>query len=594
MGLCAPTGTGTRGTRRQWLSLFASLLPILLLSCDRGSAEADFTFEFIIRGGTIYDGTGAEPTQGDVAVKDGLIAIVAESIPGNARKEIDARGLAVAPGFINILSWAGEPLLVDGRALSDLYQGVTTEVMGEGISLGPLSAEVRAEYLARQGLLKYEIPWSTFGEALEFISDRGVAVNIASYVGAATIRMNVVGMDDAPADTLQIEAMRKLVRDAMEEGAMGVGSSLIYAPGTYADTAELVALAAQAAQCGGIYATHIRSETERFLEAIEEAIAIGKQSGAPVEIFHLKVGGRRNWHKLDQAIAMIESARESGSRITTDMYVYPASSTGLDASMPDWVQQGGLGEWIERLKNPEIRRRVISEMQSDDAGWENIMRAAGGASGVLLVGLQNPDLKHYIGRTLADVAAERGESPEETAIALVIEDRSRVGSVYFTMSEENLIRKMRLPYMSFASDGRAVAAEGIFLQTSEHPRSYGNFARVLGRFVRDEGVLSLEEAIHRMTGLPASVLSLHDRGLIQQGYAADLVVFDPETIQDHATYEDPHRYATGVKHVLVNGMAALAGGVPTGAKAGQFVRGRAWRGWQDGGCRSSVTDWQWR
>lgn len=570
----------------------AWLLLLGLIACRESEVEVP-AYDVIIRGGTVYDGSGAESFVADVAIRDGRIAAIGTQVAGTAGREITADGLAVAPGFINILSWAGEPLLVDGRAQSDLRQGVTTEVIGEGISLGPLTPAVRAEYIARQTNLEFDLPWMTLGEALEFLENKGIAVNVASYVGAATVRMNVLGTRDTAADAVHLEKMRELVKNAMEQGALGVASSLIYAPGTYADTSELVALAEEAGRCGGIYASHIRNESDRILEAVGEAIEIGRRSGTPVEIFHLKIGGRQNWHRLEDVVTLIDSARDRGQRITTDMYAYPASSTGLDASMPDWVQEGGVATWIENLKDPNIRRRVVSEMQAPASDWENAMRAAGGGRGVLLVEFRNPELKRYIGRSVADIAMERGTSAEETIIDLVIEDGSRPRAIYFTMSEENLIRKMRLPYMSFASDGRALSAEGVFLENSEHPRSYGNFARVLGRYVREQKRLSLSEAIYRMSGLPAKVLSLPNRGFIREGYAADLVVFDPDSVQDHATYEQPHQYATGISHVLVNGIVALANGEPTSQFAGKFVRGRAWTGWPDGGCRAAANDWHW-
>ena len=567
------------------------LLSLLLGIFAAGCSDAEPEYDVILRGGTIFDGSGSEPIQGDVAIAGRQIAYIGPHADGRARSELDVRGLAVAPGFVNLLSWAGEPLLVDGRAQSDLRQGVTTEVMGEGVSLGPLTPAVRDEYRARQTHLRYEMPWTTLGQALEHLVEQRVAVNVASYVGAATIRMNVLGSDNVEPSHDELREMRTLVAQAMEEGSLGVASSLIYTPGAYAGTDELVALAEEAGRCGGIYATHMRSETDRFLEAVDEAIEIGKRSGAPVEIFHLKAGGRDNWHKLEGAIERINAARDEGLRVTTDMYAYAASSTGLDASMPDWVQEGGVSAWIERLQEPVVRARVIADMRSENPDWDNVRRAAGGGQGVLLVGFRDPEMNRYIGKTVADVARERGVSEEDVIIDLVVEDGSRVTAIYFTMSEENLETKVRLPYMSIASDGRAVSAEGDFLRLSEHPRSYGNFARVLGEFVRERQLLPLTEAVHRMSGLPASVLSLRDRGFLRPGYAADVVVFDPQTISDHATFEDPHRYATGVHHVFVNGSSALLNGELTGALPGQVVRGRAWTGWPEGGCRTTAEDW---
>ncbi|HEU0225552.1 MAG TPA: amidohydrolase family protein, partial [Steroidobacteraceae bacterium] len=414
-----------------------------------------------------------------------------------------------------------------------------------------------------------------------------------SHIGAATARINLLGSEDVDPTPEQLAAMQQVVQGAMEEGALGVASSLIYVPGTFAETDELVALASAAARCGGIYATHMRSEGRRLLEALEEAIAISRRSGAPAEIYHLKAAGRENWPKLEQVIARVEAARKEGLRITTDMYAYPAASTGLDAAMPPWVQEGGNAAWYARLRDPAIRARVAEEMKRDEPGWSNTLREAGGAENVLVVGLRNPALKPLIGSTLAAIAAQRGVTPEVAAMDLVAEDQSRVQSIYFLMSEDEVRRKVALPFMSFGSDGSAVSAEGVFLKSNLHPRGYGNFARVLARYVRDEKIVPIEEAVRRMTGHPAAVLGLRERGLLRAGYLADVVVFDPARIQDHATYERPHQYATGVSQVIVNGELALDDGEPTDARPGRFVRGRAWTGWPDGGCRASAADWPW-
>jgi N-acyl-D-amino-acid deacylase len=569
--------------------LFA-LLPLasLAVSCAR-----EPEYDLLVRGGTIYDGSGAAGYAGDVAVKGDRIAYVGPRAPGAAKRVIDAAGKAVAPGFINMLSWSNESLLIDGRGQGELRQGVTLEVMGEGDSMGPLTPPMKEEMVAQQGDLKFAVEWTTLGEYLETLERKGVSLNVASHVGAATARMNLLGAEDTDPTPEQLAAMQEVVRRAMEEGALGVASSLIYVPGTFAETDELVALASVAARCGGIYATHMRSEGRQLLEALEETIEISRRSGAPAEIYHLKAAGRGNWPKLAQAIARIEAARAAGLRITADMYAYPAASTGLDAAMPPWVQEGGNAAWYARLRDPAIRARVAAEMRRDDTDWANTLREAGGAENVLIVGLRNPALKPLIGKTLAEIAAQRGVTAEEAAMDLVAQDESRVQSIYFLMSEDEVRRKVALPFMSFGSDGTAVSAEGVFLRSNLHPRGYGNFARVLARYVRDEKIVAIEEAVRRLSGHPAAVLGLRDRGRLQQGFFADVVVFDPATIQDHATYAQPHQYATGVSQVIVNGALALDDGQPTNARPGRFVRGRAWTGWEDGGCRGSAGDWEW-
>ena len=571
---------------RRWAAIGAALL---LGACGSGPE-----YDLVVRGGTIIDGSGKAGYAGDVAVSGDRIAYVGPEAPGEGKVEIDATGRAVAPGFINMLSWSNESLLIDGRGQGELRQGVTLEVMGEGDSMGPLTPAMKEELIAQQGDLKYPVEWTTLGEYLETLERKGISMNVASHIGAATTRTHVLGFGDVDPTPEQLTAMQEVVRKAMEEGALGVGSSLIYVPGTFAETDELVALAETAGRCGGIHATHMRSEGRRLLEAVDETIEISRRSGAPAEIYHLKAAGRVNWPKMDEAIARIEAARKEGLRITADMYSYPAGSTGLDAAMPPWVQEGGNAAWFARLRDPAVRARVAAEMRSDDTDWENLMRMAGGAEQVLVVVLHNPKLKPLIGKTLAEIARERGVDAETAAMDLVAEDESRVGAIYFLMSEEEVARKVALPFMSFGSDGSAVSAEGVFLKSNLHPRGYGNFARVLGRYVRDENRTTLEDAIRRMTAHPAAVLGLHDRGSLAAGYFADIVVFDPATIQDHATYVDPHRYATGVSHVVVNGEIALADGEPTDARPGRFVRGRAWTGAKDGGCRASAKDWDWR
>jgi N-acyl-D-amino-acid deacylase len=565
------------------------LLIPLLAACDR---EPDY--DLLVRGGTVYDGTGSPGVIGDVAIQGDRIAYVGPKAPGKARREIDATGKAVAPGFINMLSWSTESLLVDGRGQGELRQGVTLQVMGEGFSMGPLNQAMKDELRAQQGDLRYPVEWTTLGEYLELLEKKGVSMNVASLVGAVNPRVMVLGQDDVDPTPGQLEAMQDIVRQAMEQGALGVGSSLIYVPATFAETGELLALVSTAARCGGIYMTHMRSEGKRFLEAVDETIDISRRSGAPAEIYHLKAAGRENWPKMDGALQRIEAARREGLRITTDMYAYPAGATGLDAAMPPWVQAGGNEAWFERLRDPATRTRVIAEMRAEPVGWENLMQAAGGAENVLIVELRDPELKKkYMGKTLAEIAKLRGTSPEEAAMDLVAEDRTRVGTVYFLMSEDEVRRKVALPYMNFGSDGAALSAEGVFLQSGAHPRAYGNFARILGRYVRDEKLTTLEDAIRRLTSHPAAVLNLDDRGTLKAGQHADVVVFDPATIQDHATYAEPHQYSTGVSHVLVNGVLALEDGEPTAARPGRFVRGRAWTGWPDGGCRATAADWDW-
>jgi N-acyl-D-amino-acid deacylase len=527
-----------------------------------------------------------------VAIVNDRIVYVGPRAAGRARKVVDAAGKAVSPGFINMLSWSNEALLHDGRGLSELTQGVTLQVMGEGSSNGPWTEAQKADDLRRQGDIKYDIAWTTLDQYLRHLETKGVSQNVASFVGAETVRVNVLGEDDVDPTPEQLARMRALVVQAMEDGAMGVGTSLIYASGNYAETDELVALTTEAGRCGGMYISHMRSEGNRLLEAIDELIEISRRSGAPAEIYHLKASGRANWGKLDAAIAKVEAARAQGLRITADMYTYPAGSTGLDAAMPLWVQAGGVEKWIERLKDPATRAKVKAEMLADGTSWENLMRHAG-PEGTLLVGFKNPKLKPLTGKTLAQVAKDRGVSPQDAAIDLVIEDGTRVQVVYFLMSEENVARQTALPWMSFGSDAEAQAPEGAFLLSSTHPRAYGNFARLLGKYVRDEKRLTLAEAVRKLSALPAHNLGLRERGLLKTGHFADVVVFDPATIQDHATFEKPQQLSTGVSHVVVNGELALENGQATAARPGRVVRGRGWKDWPDGGCRAKASDWNW-
>lgn len=534
-------------------------------------------YDLILRNGTIYDGSGGVPFVGDVAINNDAIAAVGKLGDAQGRKEIDATGLAVAPGFINMLSWATESLIEDGLSQSDIRQGVTLEVMGEGESMGPLTDQMKRDLLALQGDIKYPMPWTTLGEYLDFLAKRGVACNVASFVGAATVRIHELGYADRAPTTAELERMKALVRRAMEEGALGVASALIYAPGFYAKTDELIALCKVAAEYRGLYISHLRSEGNQFLEALDELIAIAREAGIRAQVYHLKAAGSNNWHKLDAAIAKIEAARSSGLPITADMYAYTAGATGLDAAMPPWVQEGGYTEWRKRLLDPQIRARVLREMLTPTDAWESLYLAAGSPERVLLVGFKNPKLKPLTGKTLAEVAKLRGKSPEETAIDLVIEDGSRVGTVYFMMSEENVRKQIKLPWVSFDSDAASLAPTGAFLKSNPHPRAYGNFARLLGKYVRDEKVIPLEEAVRRLTTLPAGVLQIERRGALKPGFFADVAVFDPARIQDHATFEKPHQYATGVVHVFVNGTQVLSNGEPTGRKPGRVVRGPGWK-----------------
>ncbi len=535
-------------------------------------------YDVVIRGGSIYDGSGGAAVVGDVAVQSDSIVSVGGTVTGRGRIEVDAAGLAVAPGFINMLSWATESLIEDGRSQSDIRQGVTLEVFGEGSSMGPLNEAMKQEQLEQQGDIRFAIEWTTLSEYLEYLVERGISPNVASFVGATTVRVHEIGYEDRPPTAEEMERMRALVRQAMEEGAVGLGSALIYTPGFYARTEELIELVRVAAEYDGLYISHLRSEGNQLLQGLDELITIARDASIRAEVYHLKAAGRSNWDKMSEVIRVIERARTEGLAITADMYTYTAGATGLDAAMPPWVQEGGLKDWIERLKDPAIRTRVMVEMSAPTDDWENLYYAAGTADNVLLVGFKNDSLKPLTGETLSEVAAMRGKSPQETAMDLVIEDDSRVGTVYFLMSEDNVRRQIALPWVSFGSDAGSLAPEGVFLKSNPHPRAYGNFARLLGRYVRDEQIIPLGEAIRRLTSLPASNLKLQRRGSLRAGNYADIVVFDPQEIQDHADFADPHRYSTGVLHVFVNGVQVLEHGEHTGATPGRVVRGPGWRG----------------
>jgi N-acyl-D-amino-acid deacylase len=546
--------------------VLASFLP-LLAACVSTSARP--AFDVVVRNATLYDGSGTPPVKGDLAMVGDRIAAVGD-VRGRGARELDVHGLAVAPGFVNVMSQAQESLIADGRGLSDTKQGVTTEIMGEGESMGPLSPAMKKELVELQTDIKYPVEWTTLREYLEWVARRGVTPNIGSFLGAATPRIFVLGRENRAPSPAELAEMQAIVKRAMDDGAFGIASALIYAPGAYAKTEELVALAS-AAGPDGMYVSHMRSEGNRLLEAVDELVTIAREAHVPAEIYHLKAAGRQNWAKMDEVIRRVNAARASGLRITADMYTYTAGATGLDASMPTWVQAGGYEDWRKRLKDPATRKRVLAEMRAPSDEWENFLMLAGGAEHVLLVGFKSEKLKPLTGKTLADVAKMRGVSPEDAAIDLVIEDGSRVSTIYFLMSDDNLRKQIAEPWVTFGSDAESSAPEGVFLKSSTHPRAYGNFANLLGRFVRDERILPLAEGVRRLTSLPAENLGLAERGLLRPGYFADVVVFDPATMAARATYEKPMQYSTGVVHVFVNGSQVLKDGEHTGAKPGRVV-----------------------
>jgi N-acyl-D-amino-acid deacylase len=534
-------------------------------------------YDVVIRNGKIYDGSGSLPYTGDIAIDNETLVETGSLTNVQGKVEIDANEMAVAPGFINMLSWATESLIADGRSQSDITQGVTLEVMGESTSWGPLNEAMKEELLGQQGDIKYEIAWTTLDEYLEHLVKRGVSTNVASFIGSGTIRTNVIGYENRRATKDELDQMCALVRQAMEDGAMGVASALIYVPDCFNNLEELTAMARAAAGYDGLYISHLRSEGDRIDQAIDEFLAIARNARIRAEIYHLKLAGQSNWHKLHDLIEQIEKAQAQGLHITADIYPYTAGATGLDAAMPPWVQEGGHKAWVEHLKKPEIRARVKKEMSIPSDQWENLYLLAGSPDNVLFMGFKKDSLKHFTGKTLSEVAAQRGTSPEDTMMDLVIEDDSRVSTAYFIISEENFRKELTMPWISFGSDAESSAPEGVFLKSSTHPRAYGTFARVLGKYVRDEDLLSLEEAIRRMTSLPAANLKLDRRGMLTPGNFADVVIFDPAKIQDHATYAQPLQYASGVIHVFVNGTLVLKDGKHTGAIPGQVVRGPGWK-----------------
>ncbi len=551
---------------------FVLMLILAIAACKKKE------YDVIVRGGTVYDGSGKPGVLTDVAINGDTVAFIGDLSKAVGKIEVDAKGQAVAPGFINMMSHAEETLLLDGDSQSDIRQGITLEVLGEG-SMGPLSEKMKKESLDRMKRLpdwKYDIDWTTLGEYLESLQRRGISPNVASFVGISTIRENQLGKENRAPNPEEMERMKVLVKQAMEEGAMGTTCALIYAPDNYATTEELIELSKVAAPYGGMYISHMRSEGNNILAAVDETIRIAREANMPAEIYHLKMGGKSNWGKLDSVIAKIDKANKSGLHISADMYTYTAGATGLDATMPPWVQEGGINEWIKRLKNPAIRKKVLQEMRTPTDKWENLLLNAGTPEGVLLLEFTNDSLKRYTGKTLGEVARIYGKSPEETAMDLVITDSTRVGTAYFLMSEENIKRQIALPYLSFGSDAGSPTAAGMFLKYKTHPRAYGNFCRVLGKYVRQEKVIPLEEAIRKLTSLPATNLKIKERGLLEAGYFADVVVFDPEKIQDHATFEDPNQYSTGMSHVFVNGTQVLKDGEHTHARPGKIVRGPGW------------------
>ena len=547
---------------------------LLCAACSSPSAPPQSpAYDVVIRGGTVYDGTGSPGRRADVGIKGDHVTAVGDLGTATAAKIVDASNLAVAPGFINMLSWSTESLLVDGRSQGEVREGITLEIFGEGNSMGPLTDAMKKRVVEQMGDLKYDITWTSLSEYLKDLERRGISTNVASYIGATTIREHVIGLADKKPTPEQLEQMRALVKQEMEAGALGIGSSLIYAPAFYASTEELTELCKVAAQYRGKYISHMRSEGNRLVEAVEELLRISRDANIPAEIYHLKAAGQANWSKMDTVIAMIEKARAGGMKVTADMYTYPAGATGLDAAMPPWVLDGGYDEAYKRLKDPATRKKIAHAITTPSKDWENLFLAAGSPDRVLLVEFKSDGLKPLTGKTLAEAAKLRHESVTDTIMNLVLEDRSRVGTVYFMMSEDNIRKQIRLPWVSFGSDAASMAPEPPFTKSSAHPRAYGNFARLLGRYVRDEKVIPIEEAVRRLSGLPATNLELEHRGFIREGMFADVVVFDPAQIADKATFEQPHQYAVGMKHVFVNGVQVLENGEHTGAKPGKAVWG---------------------
>jgi N-acyl-D-amino-acid deacylase len=539
-----------------------------------GSAQpSSRTFDVLIKGGMLYDGTGKKPRVTDVAIRGDRIAGLGDFPADQAAVVVDAKGIAVAPGFINMLSWSTESLIEDGRSQSEIRQGVTTEIMGEGVSMGPVNDKMKARMVSEQRDIKFEIEWNTLAEYLTYLEQRGIAPNVASFLGATTVREYVIGLEDKAPTPQQLEEMRELVRRAMEEGALGIGSSLIYAPAFYAKTDELIELCKVAAKYRGKYISHIRSEGNQLIEAIDELIRISRTAGLPAEIYHIKAAGEKNWPKMDRVLTKVAAARKEGLKITADMYLYPAGGTGLDATLPPWTLDGGYDALWKRLEDPATRKKIAAAVRTPSDDWENFFLAAGSPDRILLVGFKSEKLKPLTGKSLAEISRMRGTDPVDTIMDLLLEDRSRIDTIYFVISEANIKKEVAKRWVSFGSDEASQAPEGAFLQANPHPRAYGNFARLLGRYVREEKIISLAEAIRRLSGLPATNLGLDHRGFIQEGMFADIVVFDPATIADRATFEKPHQYAVGMKHVFVNGVQVLRDGEHTGAKPGRALWG---------------------
>ena len=545
---------------------------IFLFSCNNKEE-----YDTIIRNGMIYDGNGGNPFKADIGINADTIRTIGNLSASVGKDEIDASGLAVAPGFINMLSWANETLIEDGRSESDIRQGVTLEVMGEGESMGPLNSNMKASMQNSQGDIKYKVDWNTLGEYLTYLEKKGVSCNVASFVGATTIRSNIIGEDNKAPTVIQLDSMRMLVRQAMEEGALGVGSSLIYPPAFFARTEELIALCKEASKYGGGYISHMRSEGNNLYQAVEELIRIAKEAKVHGEIYHLKAAGKDNWGKMDSVINRIERARREGIDIAANMYTYTAGGTGLTASMPPALQDGGFGKLRERLQDSAIRQQTIKDMKSNPTNWENLYYGAGSADKLILVGFTKDSLKKFTGKTLAEVAIIRGKSPEETAMDLIIEDSSRIGTIYFLMDENNLKKQVAVPWVSFGSDEGSYSPAGVFLKSNPHPRAYGNFARVLGKYCREEKLITLQDAVRKLSKLAADKLNIKKRGELQTGNYADIVIFDPAKIADNATFEKPQQFATGMVDVFVNGTQVLKDGNHTGAKPGRFVKGPGWK-----------------
>jgi N-acyl-D-amino-acid deacylase len=551
------------------VSMFAPLMPAEQTPSPGNPAD----FDVIIKGGTVYDGTGAEGKHVDVAIRGDRIAGVGDFGAAHAKTIIDANGLAVAPGFINMLSWSVASLIQDGRSQSEIRQGVTTEVMGEGFSMGPVNDRIRQFILSQQTDIKFDIKWTTLAEYLRYLETRGVSCNVASFLGAATIREYVIGFENKQPTPQQMDEMRKLVRKEMEAGALGIGSFLIYPPATYAKTEELIELCKVAAKYQGKYISHMRSEGNYLLEALDELLRIARKASIPAEIYHIKAAGQKNWPKIDQLLSRIEAAQKEGLKITADMYTYTAGETGLDACLPPWTEDGGYPALFKRLRDPATREKIKAQVQTPSNEWENMYLAAGSPDHILLAGFKSEKLKPLTGKTLAEVAKMRGKDPIDTAMDLIAEDESRIGTIYFFISEENIKKELAKPWISFGSDAPSQAPEGVFLKSSIHPRAYGNFARLLGKYVRDEKVIPMAEAIRRLSGLPATNLGLDHRGFLKEGVFADVVVFDPAIISDRATFEKPQQYAIGMKHVFVNGVQVLKDGEHTDAKPGRALWG---------------------